>query len=192
MLLISGNFHSILPYVLDCLTTRSGKLFSIQDLSATPSPQTSNMGEHSKLPDISNLSIEDPVLCANKQAEILQRFSLIADCIRPKLSSNGSNFNSWLRNLFDSWSMCFVEDINYFQKQEWDADYRRNLIALSFIRNNVDRPLYDSIIAGLPMPNARTVYQAVKRRFSKASWSSIVHHARLLFHATNHQHGQGN
>ncbi|MBW0476476.1 hypothetical protein O181_016191 [Austropuccinia psidii MF-1] len=124
----------------------------------------------------------------NKQAEILQRFSLIADRIRPRLSSSSSNFNAWSRNLFDTWSMCFIEDINYFQKQERDADYRRNLIALSFIQNSVDRPLYNSIIARLTMPNARTVYQAIKQQFSKASWSSIIHHAKLLFHPTNHQH----
>ncbi|MBW0560505.1 hypothetical protein O181_100220 [Austropuccinia psidii MF-1] len=38
------------------------------------------------------------------------------------------------------------------------------------------------------MPNVRTVYQAIKQRFSKASWSSIIHHAKLIFHPTNHQH----
>ncbi|MBW0531514.1 hypothetical protein O181_071229 [Austropuccinia psidii MF-1] len=113
------------------------------------------MDKHSKLLDISNLSVNDPVLCANKQADILQHFSLIAYCIRPRLSSSGSNFNVWSRNLFDT---C------------------------------VDQPLYDSIIAWLTMPNARTVYQAIKRQFSKASWSSIIYHAKLIFHLKNHQH----
>ncbi|MBW0521498.1 hypothetical protein O181_061213 [Austropuccinia psidii MF-1] len=146
------------------------------------------MGDHPKMPDISTLSVTDPVLRANKQAEILQRFSLIADRIRPRLSSSGSNFNAWSRNLFDTWSMCFIEDTDYFQRQEQDTDYRRNLIALSFIRNSMDRPLYDLIIARLTMPNARTVYQAIKRRFSKASWSSIIHHAKIILHPTNNQH----
>ncbi|MBW0542145.1 hypothetical protein O181_081860 [Austropuccinia psidii MF-1] len=82
------------------------------------------MDERSKLPDISNLSVNDPVLCANKQAETLQWFSLISDCICPRLSLNGSNFNAWSRNLFDTWSMCFIEDIDYFQIQEQDADYQ--------------------------------------------------------------------
>ncbi|MBW0535227.1 hypothetical protein O181_074942 [Austropuccinia psidii MF-1] len=121
------------------------------------------MSDHPKMPNISTLLVTDPVLRANKQAEILQRFSLIADRIRPRLSSNGSNFNAWSRNLFDTWSMCFIEDTDYFQRQERDTDYRRNLIALSFIRNSMDRPLYDSIIARLTMPNARMVYQAIKR-----------------------------
>ncbi|MBW0547305.1 hypothetical protein O181_087020 [Austropuccinia psidii MF-1] len=84
--------------------------------------------------------------------------------------------------------MCFIEDLNYFENQERDVDYRRNLIALSFIQNSVERSLYDSIIARITMPNARTVYQAIKKRFSKASWSSIIHHANSIFNTSDHQH----
>ncbi|MBW0471735.1 hypothetical protein O181_011450 [Austropuccinia psidii MF-1] len=35
------------------------------------------------------------------------------------------------------------------------------------------------------MPNARTIYQAIKNCFSKSSWSSIIHYANILFHHTN-------
>ncbi|MBW0534653.1 hypothetical protein O181_074368 [Austropuccinia psidii MF-1] len=146
------------------------------------------MDDSSKLPDISNLLVNDSIIRADKQAEILQRFSLIADRIRPRFSLDGSNFNTWSRNLIDTWSMCFIEDMGYFENQERDTDYRRNLIALSFIRNSVERSLYDSIIARMTMPNARTVYQAIKKRFSKASWSSIVHHANFIFNSSDHQH----
>ncbi|MBW0535338.1 hypothetical protein O181_075053 [Austropuccinia psidii MF-1] len=37
------------------------------------------------------------------------------------------------------------------------------------------------------MPNARSVYQSIKKRFNKASWSSIIHHANLLFNPTDQQ-----
>ncbi|MBW0535398.1 hypothetical protein O181_075113 [Austropuccinia psidii MF-1] len=144
------------------------------------------MADPSKFPDISTLSVSDPVLRADKQAEILQRFSLIADRIRPKLTVDGANFNTWSKSMVHNWSMCFLDDIDYFDRQERDTNYRRNLIALSFIRNSVERSLYDSIIARLSMPNARSVYQAIKKRFNKVSWSSIIHHANVIFNPKNH------
>ncbi|MBW0538318.1 hypothetical protein O181_078033 [Austropuccinia psidii MF-1] len=140
------------------------------------------MGDPSKLPDISSLNVSNPVLHLNCQAEILQRFSLIADRIQPCLSIDGSNFNMWSRNMINTWETCFIEDVKYFESQERDLDYQRNLIALSFIRNSVERSLFDSIISRLSMPNARSVYQAIKKQFSKASWSSIINHANILFH----------
>ncbi|MBW0538816.1 hypothetical protein O181_078531 [Austropuccinia psidii MF-1] len=84
--------------------------------------------------------------------------------------------------MIDTWETCFIEDIKYFESQERDLDYQRNLIGLSFIRNSVERSLFDSIISQLSMPNARSVYQAIKKQFSKASWSSIVNHANVLFY----------
>ncbi|MBW0461265.1 hypothetical protein O181_000980 [Austropuccinia psidii MF-1] len=113
------------------------------------------MGDSSKLPDILGLSVNDSVICVGKQAKILQWFSLISDCIHPRLSLDGSNFNTWSRNLIDTWSMCFIEDLNYFENQERDADY---------------------------------FYQAIKKRLSKASWSSIIHHANSIFNTSDHQH----
>ncbi|MBW0514024.1 hypothetical protein O181_053739 [Austropuccinia psidii MF-1] len=115
------------------------------------------MADPSKIPDILALSVSDPVFRADKQAEILQRFSLIADWIRPKLTVNGANFNTWSKSIIHNWSI-----------------------------NSVERSLYDSVTATLIMPNGRTVYQAIKKRFSKTSWSSIVHHANLIFNPTDH------
>ncbi|MBW0534067.1 hypothetical protein O181_073782 [Austropuccinia psidii MF-1] len=106
------------------------------------------MDEHYKLPDISNLSVNDPVLCADKQAEILQH-------------------------------------IDYFQKQEQDADYRRNLIALSFIHNSVDQPLYDSIIARLTMPNE---IEAIESQLGPLDSSKIS--TLSLFFSLPHLHDQ--
>ncbi|MBW0526965.1 hypothetical protein O181_066680 [Austropuccinia psidii MF-1] len=31
------------------------------------------------------------------------------------------------------------------------------------------------------MPNSQNVYQALKNRFSWASWSSVIHHASIIF-----------
>ncbi|MBW0533603.1 hypothetical protein O181_073318 [Austropuccinia psidii MF-1] len=36
------------------------------------------------------------------------------------------------------------------------------------------------------MPNARNIYQAIKNRFNRASWSSIVHHAGVIFNPVDH------
>ncbi|MBW0492842.1 hypothetical protein O181_032557 [Austropuccinia psidii MF-1] len=36
------------------------------------------------------------------------------------------------------------------------------------------------------MPNARNVYQAIKNRFNQASWSSIIHHASIIFNPMDH------
>ncbi|MBW0486512.1 hypothetical protein O181_026227 [Austropuccinia psidii MF-1] len=92
-----------------------------------------------------------------------------------------SNFNVWLRNMIDAWTTCFIGDEGYFTKTEKDKDYQRNLIALSFIHRSVKRQLFDSVSHCIVMPNARTIYQAIKKQFSKSSWSSIIHHANMLF-----------
>ncbi|MBW0536606.1 hypothetical protein O181_076321, partial [Austropuccinia psidii MF-1] len=41
--------------------------------------------------------------------------------------------------------------------------------------------LFQSTTSQLYMPNARSTYQALKKRFSKASWSAIVQHASRVF-----------
>ncbi|MBW0503131.1 hypothetical protein O181_042846 [Austropuccinia psidii MF-1] len=134
----------------------------------------------------SKLKLEDDTVArADKQAKILHRFSVIAERIRPRLQIDGSNFNVWLRNMIHAWTTCFIGDEEYFNINEKDKDYRRNLVALSFIRNSVERQLFDSISSRLIMPNARTVYQALKNRFGKSSWSSIIHHAETIFNPTD-------
>ncbi|MBW0480970.1 hypothetical protein O181_020685 [Austropuccinia psidii MF-1] len=118
-----------------------------------------NMANSSKLPYISTLLVRNPVPHADKNTEILKLSSSIADPIRPKLSIDGASFNTWL--------MCIIEYTNYFDKPERDTNYQRSLISLSFIQNSVEWSLYDFIAARLVMPNARTVYQAIKKCFKK-------------------------
>ncbi|MBW0542359.1 hypothetical protein O181_082074 [Austropuccinia psidii MF-1] len=136
------------------------------------------------VPDFSTLKIQDEsdaVSKADKQAELLSHFITIAEKIRPKLSTNGANFNTWSRNMIETWATVFLGDVSYFESLSRDDDYRHNLIALAFIRHSVERPLFNSITSRIFMPNARNVYQAIKDRFNRASWSSIVHHASLVF-----------
>ncbi|MBW0473385.1 hypothetical protein O181_013100 [Austropuccinia psidii MF-1] len=66
-----------------------------------------------------------------------------------------------------------------------DSNYWHNIVALTFIRNSIDRSLYESITLALITPNARTTYQALKKRFCKALWSSIIWHAEILFNPSD-------
>ncbi|MBW0539585.1 hypothetical protein O181_079300 [Austropuccinia psidii MF-1] len=120
---------------------------------------------------------------ANKQAETLQRFSKIAKDIHPKLSMDGSNFNSWTSDLLDTWIRYFDDDPSYFTSNEKDPIPLRNLISISFIRNSIDPTLFDSIRTRLPIATGRMIYQALKSRFSKTSWSAVVHQLNILIHA---------
>ncbi|MBW0503090.1 hypothetical protein O181_042805 [Austropuccinia psidii MF-1] len=153
-------------------TTRSGKSFR------------SNIGDSTtNIPDISGLKIaeeSDAVTRADKQAELINQFVTITEKIRPKLSMAGTNFNT-----LEAWATVFISDVAYFEDTFRDPDYQRNLIALAFIQHSVDRPLFDSITSHLFMPNARNVYQALKNCFNQVSWSSIVHHANIIFTPVN-------
>ncbi|MBW0535974.1 hypothetical protein O181_075689 [Austropuccinia psidii MF-1] len=80
-----------------------------------------------------------------------------------------------------TWGSCFSDDLDYFNISERDTNYRRNLVALSFIRMSMDCTLFQSTTSQLYMPNARSTYQALRKRFSKASWSAIVQHASRIF-----------
>ncbi|MBW0477131.1 hypothetical protein O181_016846 [Austropuccinia psidii MF-1] len=90
--------------------------------------------------------------------------------------------------MIETWIACLMDNGTYFKKKERDSDYHRNLIALSFIWNSTERALFDSVISQIVMPNARNVYQAIRSRFRKASWSSIVRHARKIFHPVDKSH----
>ncbi|MBW0495957.1 hypothetical protein O181_035672 [Austropuccinia psidii MF-1] len=37
------------------------------------------------------------------------------------------------------------------------------------------------------MPNARSVYHAIKSHFNKPSWSSIIHRTNIIFNPNNNQ-----
>ncbi|MBW0540546.1 hypothetical protein O181_080261 [Austropuccinia psidii MF-1] len=87
--------------------------------------------------------------------------------------------------MIHAWTTFFIGDEEYFNINEKDKDYWQNLVALSFIRNSVERQLFDLISSQLIMPNARTVYQALKNCFRKSSWSSIIHHAETIFNPSD-------
>ncbi|MBW0530117.1 hypothetical protein O181_069832 [Austropuccinia psidii MF-1] len=137
--------------------------------------------------DLSSLKIQDNdiVSQADKQAESVNCFSSLADKIQPKLSLDGSNFKLWSRVMIDTWVSCFFGNYDYFDRSERDTDYRRNLVALSLIRNSINRNLFQSIVSQLYMPNTRSVYQSLKKRFSKSSWAAIVQQAQCIFRPTD-------
>ncbi|MBW0536415.1 hypothetical protein O181_076130 [Austropuccinia psidii MF-1] len=140
------------------------------------------------IPDMSGLKMNeesDAVTRADKQAELINRFVTIAEKIRPKLSMAGTNFNTWSCNMLEAWATVFISNVTYFDDTSQDPDYRRNLIALALIQHSVDRPLFHSIMSRLFIPNSRNVYQALKNCFNRASWSSIVHHANIIFNPVN-------
>ncbi|MBW0501750.1 hypothetical protein O181_041465 [Austropuccinia psidii MF-1] len=76
--------------------------------------------------------------------------------------------------------------VKYFNSSECDDDYQQNLIAMSFLQHSVEWPLFQSITSKIRIPNARTTFCALKDRFNKISWSSIVHHASICFNPTDH------
>ncbi|MBW0514867.1 hypothetical protein O181_054582 [Austropuccinia psidii MF-1] len=133
--------------------------------------------------DLSSLKIsnDDAVSQANCQAESLNRFSLVTKKIRPRLMLDRSNFNLWSCAMVETWGSCFFDDLDYLDISERNTNYRRNLVALSFICMSIDRTLFQSTTSQLYMPNARSTYQALKKRFRKASWSAIVQHASRVF-----------
>ncbi|MBW0511508.1 hypothetical protein O181_051223 [Austropuccinia psidii MF-1] len=77
-------------------------------------------------------------------------------------------------------------DVEYFNSSERDDDYQPNLIAMSFLQHIIERPLFQSITSQIRIPNARTTFCALKGRFNKIFWSSIVHHASICFNPTDH------
>ncbi|MBW0485047.1 hypothetical protein O181_024762 [Austropuccinia psidii MF-1] len=107
------------------------------------------------IPDISNLKIQDEsdaVSKADKQAELLTCFIVISEKIRPKLTVNGANFNTWSQNMIKKWATVFLGDVLYFKDIAHENKYQCNLIALAFIQHRIEQPLFDSITSRLFMP----------------------------------------
>ncbi|MBW0572524.1 hypothetical protein O181_112239 [Austropuccinia psidii MF-1] len=143
------------------------------------------MPDSQKIPDVSSLNFElkSPVIArADKQAELLHRFSLIVERIQTQLSIDGGNFNALSRALINTWADCFMGDMEYFKSSKSDNYYQRNFIAMSFLWHSIER----SITSRIRMPNARTCFCVLKDRFNKISWSSIVHHVSTCFNPTDH------
>ncbi|MBW0502547.1 hypothetical protein O181_042262 [Austropuccinia psidii MF-1] len=125
------------------------------------------------------------VMMADKQAEIFQRFISLAEKIRPQLRADGANFNLWSKNMIVAWTTYFMGDSNYFQQTAEDDNIQRNLVARLFIEHSVSHSAYEAVTSRLFSSDARKIYQALKDRFNRPSWSSVVYHANILFKSSS-------
>ncbi|MBW0535765.1 hypothetical protein O181_075480 [Austropuccinia psidii MF-1] len=115
------------------------------------------------------------------KAKIFQRFISLAKKIRPRLQDDGSNFNIWSRSLILPWTTYFMGDPDYFQQPTKDQNIKQNIIVLLFIQHSVDHFAYESVTSRILNSDARQIYQALKDRFNRPSWSSVVFHASTIF-----------
>ncbi|MBW0538646.1 hypothetical protein O181_078361 [Austropuccinia psidii MF-1] len=122
---------------------------------------------------------------ANKQAEIFHRFTQLAERIRPQLTYDSVNFNAWSKGLVNAWRTYYNGDPHYFEQEQPDQNHLRNLVAISFIEYSIQHNVFESITSSMRMLSARTIYQAIRSRFNKPSWSAIIHNARVLFNTSN-------
>ncbi|MBW0536297.1 hypothetical protein O181_076012, partial [Austropuccinia psidii MF-1] len=135
------------------------------------------------MPDSKDASMDDfnIILQADKQAEIFQRFINLAEKIRPRLQNDGANFNLWSKNMIIAWTTYFIGDPDYFQQTTADDNIKRNLIARIFIEHSVDHAVYEAVTSRILDSDARRIYRALKDRFNRPSWSSVVFHASNIF-----------
>ncbi|MBW0489544.1 hypothetical protein O181_029259 [Austropuccinia psidii MF-1] len=110
---------------------------------------------------------------ADKQAKIFHRFNQLAEWIKPRLTYDGINFNAW--------QMYFNGKQDYFEEEQRDSNHLRNLVAIAFIENSIQHNIFETITSHMRNLSARSIYQAIRRRFNKPSWSSIMHKERVLF-----------
>ncbi|MBW0483649.1 hypothetical protein O181_023364 [Austropuccinia psidii MF-1] len=81
--------------------------------------------------------------------------------------------------------MYYNGEIEYFEENANDDNHLQNLVAISFIKNSIDYNVYDSITLSMTKLDAQQIYQPIRRRYNKTSWSSIFHHAKTIFNPTN-------
>ncbi|MBW0506565.1 hypothetical protein O181_046280 [Austropuccinia psidii MF-1] len=80
-------------------------------------------------------------------------------------------------------------DSDYFQQSTEDSNIKRNLVARLFIQHSVENDAYKAITSCIHGSDARKIYQALKDRFNRPSWSSVVFHANIIFQNwNNHVH----
>ncbi|MBW0544541.1 hypothetical protein O181_084256 [Austropuccinia psidii MF-1] len=121
------------------------------------------------------------IIEADKQAEMFHRFISLAEKIRPRLRADGANFNLWSKNMVLCWTTYFMGDSNYFQQPTEDNKIKRNLVARLFIEHSVEHDAYEAITSRIHGSDARKIYQALKDRFNRPSWSSVIFHANTIF-----------
>ncbi|MBW0510835.1 hypothetical protein O181_050550 [Austropuccinia psidii MF-1] len=125
------------------------------------------------------------IMQADKQAEIFQRFISLAEKIRPRLRDDGANYNLWSKNIITAWTTYFMGDPDYFRQTSVDNNIKRNLVARLFIEHSVNSSAYDSVTSRLSSLNACQIYHALKDRFNRPSWSSVVYHANIVFNPSS-------
>ncbi|MBW0476446.1 hypothetical protein O181_016161 [Austropuccinia psidii MF-1] len=81
--------------------------------------------------------------------------------------------------------MYYNGNADYFDQDSDDENHLRNLVAILFIENSTDHNVFDLITSPMQKLNSWHIYQAMKKRFNKTSWSSIVHHARTILNTTD-------
>ncbi|MBW0476962.1 hypothetical protein O181_016677 [Austropuccinia psidii MF-1] len=122
---------------------------------------------------------------ANRQAKKFYQFTQLAERIKPQLTYYGVNFNVWLEGLINAWGTYYNEDTNYFEQYQPDQNHLQRLVAISFIKYSIQHHLFESITSNMRILNARTIYQAIRSRSNKPSWSSIIHNAKILFNKSD-------
>ncbi|MBW0563193.1 hypothetical protein O181_102908 [Austropuccinia psidii MF-1] len=80
-----------------------------------------------------------------------------------------------------TWTTYFIGDPNYLQQTTTDRNIKRNLIACLFIEHSVNHAVYEAVTSHLLNSDAHQIYQALKDRFNRPSWSSAVFHASSIF-----------
>ncbi|MBW0538418.1 hypothetical protein O181_078133, partial [Austropuccinia psidii MF-1] len=143
------------------------------------------MGNPADKPITSDMDEMSVLLQADKQAEIFHRFTQLAERIKPRLNYDGVNFNAWSRGLINAWQTYFNGEPDYFEQEQRDQNHLRNLVAISFIEYSIQHNVYESITSQMRNLSARSIYQAIRSRFNKPSWSSIIHNAKTLFNTTD-------
>ncbi|MBW0494713.1 hypothetical protein O181_034428 [Austropuccinia psidii MF-1] len=136
----------------------------------------------SKDDSVDNMNV---IMQADKQAEIFQRFISLAEKIKPQLRDDGANFNLWSKNMITAWTTYFMGDHDYFQQTTVDDNVKRNLVSRLFIEHSVNSSAYDSVTSRIFDSNARRIYQALRDRFNRPSWSSVVYHANVIFNPSS-------
>ncbi|MBW0527741.1 hypothetical protein O181_067456 [Austropuccinia psidii MF-1] len=121
------------------------------------------------------------IIEADKQAEIFHQFISLAEKIRPQLQADGANFNLWSKNMILCWMTYFMGDSDYFQQATEDSNIKPNLVARLFIQHSIEHSAYEAITSCIHGSNACRIYGALKDRFNRPSWSSVVFHASSIF-----------
>ncbi|MBW0538726.1 hypothetical protein O181_078441 [Austropuccinia psidii MF-1] len=80
-----------------------------------------------------------------------------------------------------AWTTYFMGDSDYFHQPTKDENIQQNLVARLFIEHSTSHSAYECVTSQIFSSDARQIYQALKDRFNRPSWSLVVYHANVLF-----------